>query len=57
MIKNNWCEKEKIPLLRIRFDQKPLIPEMVDDFLNDPLKYVEVHNTFMSDEEYYSIRL
>lgn len=56
LIKTNWCEKEQIPLLRIRFDQKPYISEMIEDFLCDPLKYVKNHNTYWSNEEYYSIR-
>lgn len=55
LIKTEWCEKEQIPLLRIRFDQKACIPEMIDDFLQDPLKYVKCHNTYCSNEEYYSI--
>lgn len=57
LIKTEWCEKEQIPLLRIRFDQKACIPEMIDDFLQDPLKYVKCHNTYWSNEEYYSIRM
>lgn len=55
-IKNTWCENEKIPLLRIRFDQKPHIPEMMEHFLKKSSEYISSHNTFLSNEEYYSIR-
>lgn len=53
--KNEWCEKNGIPLLRIRYDQKPLICELVKDFLENPKKYLTVHNMLLSNEEYYSI--
>ena len=39
--KNEWCEKNGIPLLRIRYDQKPLICELVKDFLENPKKYLQ----------------
>lgn len=53
--KNEWCEKNQIPLLRIRFDQKALIVEMLNDFLENSSKYLSTHNTILSNDEYYSI--
>lgn len=53
--KNEWCEKHKIPLLRIRYDQKPIINELVDDFIKNPESYILVHNKLLTDKEYYSI--
>lgn len=53
--KTIWCEDNGIPLLRIRFDQKPFIQDMLKDLLQCPEKYLHQHNTFMSNEEYYSI--
>lgn len=53
--KNDWCEKNEIPLLRIRYDQKTLISELIKDLLENPKKYVTVHNTLLSNKEYYSI--
>ena len=53
--KTLWCENNNIPLLRIRYDQKPLIQDMLKDFLKYPDKYLYKHNTFMTNEEYYSI--
>lgn len=53
--KNEWCEKNQIPLLRIRFDQKALIVELLNDFLENSSKYLSTHNTILSNDEYYSI--
>lgn len=53
--KNEWCEKNKIPLLRIRYDQKPLINDLVEDFLKNPKAYIMEHNRLLSNKEYYSI--
>lgn len=53
--KNEWCEKNKIPLLRIRYDQKTLINELVEDFLKNPWAYIIEHNKLLSNQEYYSI--
>lgn len=53
--KNEYCNKNKIPLLRIRFDQAHLIPNMIDDFLKDSEKYHKQFNTYLTNEMYYSI--
>lgn len=53
--KNEWCEKNKIPLLRIRYDQKPLINDLIEDFLKNPNEYLTKHNSLLSNTEYYSI--
>ena len=53
--KNEWCEKNRIPLLRIRFDQKPLIVDLVDDFLENSSQYITLHNKILSNKEYYSM--
>lgn len=54
--KTEWCRKKKIPLLRIRYDQKSVIPSMINDLLKKPQKYVNGFNTYLSDKQYYSIR-
>lgn len=53
--KNNYCCQKKIPLLRIRFDQAHLISSMVDDLLSHPNTNNEKINTYLTNEEYYSI--
>lgn len=53
--KTEWCEKHRIPFLRIRYDQKPLINELVEDFIKNYKGYTYKHNKLLSMEEYYSI--
>lgn len=53
--KNEYCYKNRIPLLRIRFDQAHLIPEMIDDFLLNSENYYQQFNTYLTNEMYYSI--
>lgn len=53
--KNEYCCKNKIPLLRIRFDQACLIPDMIDDFLENNGNYYQNYNTYLTNDEYYSI--
>lgn len=53
--KTEWCRKKKIPLLRIRYDQAGSIPEMIDDYLKKPQKYLKQVNTYLSDQAYYSV--
>lgn len=53
--KNNYCYQNRIPLLRIRFDQAHLISSMVDNLLLHPDIYNEKLNTYLTNEEYYSI--
>lgn len=55
MEKNEYCQKNKIPLLRIRFDQAYLIPDMIDDFLENTENYYQKYNTYLTDDMYYSI--
>ena len=54
-IKTGVAEISNIPLLRIRFDQVDYIPEMIDHLLENPLFYLEQHNTFLSNEEYWDM--
>lgn len=54
--KTALCEKYKIPLLRIRYDQINLIPELIEDFLSNPKKYVKKHNKLLSNKKYWEIR-
>ena len=54
MMKNAYCERNKIPLLRIRYDQVHLVEELIDDLFENPDKYVERHNKILSNEEYYA---
>lgn len=53
--KNEYCKNNKIPLLRIRFDQAHLISEMIDDFLMNNEKYYQQFNTYLANDIYYSI--
>lgn len=53
--KNEYCYKNEIPLLRIRFDQAHIMSDMIKDFLEDPTKYYSQFNTYFTNEEYYSI--
>lgn len=55
MEKNNYCYLKKIPLLGIRYDQAYLIPNMIDDLLVHPEKYIVHFNTYLTNLEYYSI--
>ena len=56
LLKDSHCEDEKIPLLRIRYDQQDLIDELLDDLLLNPPKYVLQHNpqweTYYAESEY-----
>lgn len=53
--KNVYCQKNNIPLLRIRYDQAYLIPNMITDLLENTEKYHQQYNTYLTNEEYYSI--
>ena len=52
-IKNKISCYGNIPLLRIRYDQIDFCEEMIDDLLKNPNKYVDRHNTYLSEEEYW----
>ncbi len=51
-IKNNFCKKYAIPLLRIKYSQEN-IEELVLDFLNNFDNYTEWYNPWLSFFEYY----
>ena len=53
--KNEYCQKYGIPLLRIRFDQAVMIPNMINDFLKNNEKYYQQFNTYLTNDTYYSI--
>lgn len=53
--KNQYCRKNGIPLLRIRYDQIHLISDMINDFLKNNEKYLQQFNTYLTDEKYYSL--
>ena len=54
-VKQDFFEYMGIPMLRIRDDQVDMIDEMIEDFVNHPESYLHGHNTFLSEEEYWSI--
>lgn len=49
--KNRYAEKNRIPLLRIRYDQKDRVPELVDWLFEKKAK--KSYNPFISNSEYY----
>lgn len=53
--KNKYCLENNIPLLRIRYDQVCFIQDMIKDLQNHPNEYVKKNNTYLSNEDYYSI--
>lgn len=55
IMKNNYCRKNGIPLLRIRYDQIDKYKEMIDDFINNNSKYINRFNTYLSDDSYFNI--
>ena len=55
MAKQDLFEYLNIPMLRIRHDQIDLIDKMAEDFVKNPGNYVSKHNTYLSEDEYWSI--
>ncbi len=53
--KNQFMIDHNIPLLRIRYDQVEQIDNMIEDFIKHPEGYSTQHNTFLSNNDYYSI--
>ena len=55
--KNIFSEINKIPLLRIRYDQidEKNVTFMISDLLNNPKKYIHQHNTYLNNDEYMSV--
>ena len=53
--KNRYAEENKIPLLRIRYDQVDKIEELVDDLLERPEWYIINHNKeYPNEADYYA---
>ena len=55
LVKQSFWEYMDIPMLRIRHDQIDMIDNMIQDFINNPQDYIHNHNTYLSEEEYWSI--
>ena len=55
MAKQSLFEYLNIPMLRIRHDQVDLIDEMIEDFIEFPENYITRHNTYLTEDEYWSI--
>lgn len=54
-IKISFCEKNGIPLLRIRFDQIADLSELINEFVRNPDFFLKRHNPRLSEEEYQYI--
>ena len=54
-VKQSFWEYMNIPMLRIRDDQVDMIDDMVKDFISNPQNYIHNHNTYLSENEYWSI--
>ena len=54
-VKQTLWEYLEIPMLRIRYDQVNMIDEMVTDFVQYPSRYIYNHNTYLSEDEYWSV--
>ena len=54
-VKQSLWEYLNIPMLRIRHDQIDMIDDMVKDFIDNPQNYIHNHNTYLSEDEYWSI--
>lgn len=55
VVKTSLWECMSIPMLRIRHDQIDKIDYMVEDFIKYPRNYIYKHNTYLSEEEYWSV--
>ena len=49
-LKNEFCERNNIPLLRIKYSQLSKIEKVLEDFLNTPMRYLNIHSLL---EDYY----
>jgi hypothetical protein len=54
-IKTIFAEQKNISLLRIRYDQINMCESMIDDLLQEPKNYINNHNTYLTEEEYWSV--
>ena len=50
LLKNEFCERNNIPLLRIKYSQLSKIEKVLEDFLNTPMRYLNIHSFL---EDYY----
>ena len=57
-IKTLYCERSKIPLLRIRYDQMQdgTYIDLIEDFLCNKTSYIHRHNKYLPEKEYYAER-
>ena len=55
IIKNEFCAKNRIPLLRIKDSQSCHVKKMIEDFINGLDSYCEKINPFQANEDYYRI--
>ena len=53
--KNMFAKYSKIPLLRIRYDQIDQTEEMLNNLFESPSKYIEQHNTFYTENDYWDL--
>lgn len=53
VLKTMFAEVSEIPLLRIRYDQLEYAEVMVEDLVDNPQKYLQHHNPFISDANYW----
>lgn len=52
-LKNDYCRKNKIPLLRIKYNQVSKIFDILQDLQKNRDYYLSHYNTYLSDDEYY----
>lgn len=55
-IKNEYCRSNKIPLLRIKYNQVPKVYDMLKDLQKHCNYYQGRYNTYLSDDEYYECK-
>lgn len=53
LIKNEFCKKNKIPLLRITYLQSCHMEQMIENFVNGLNTYNERINPYKTNEDYY----
>lgn len=53
LMKNKFCEKNRIPLLRIKYSQSCHMEQMIEDFINGLSSYSEKINPYQTNEDYY----
>ncbi len=54
LLKNEFCEKNKIPLLRIKYSQSCHMEQMIENFVMGLNAYTERFNPYIINEEYYA---